>query len=150
MAIVGHNRTVYGAKEGERFSADTELHVVACPSCHVTYAIPQSFYRAARKYNQNSSPSDYWEVCCPFGHSWAYTGLNREQKLEEQLRVANDRAGRLAAERDQTEARRRSQKGATTRAKKRHAAGVCPACNRSFKQLREHMERMHPDYDPSA
>ncbi len=30
----------------------------------------------------------------------------------------------------------------------RHAAGVCPACNRTFSQLVAHMESQPPDYDP--
>jgi hypothetical protein len=33
-----------------------------------------------------------------------------------------------------------------TRIKKRVAAGVCPCCNRSFKDLARHMAGQHPDY----
>lgn len=45
-----------------------------------------------------------------------------------------------------TEYQRRAQKGQNTRLKKRIAAGVCPCCNRSFANLREHMAGQHPDF----
>ena len=37
-------------------------------------------------------------------------------------------------------------KGQVTRIKKRVANGVCPCCNRTFKDLAAHMSTQHPDY----
>jgi hypothetical protein len=141
-------RTIYAASEGERFNADTELHVVECFSCHVTYAIPESFYQAARKHNERANPSNYWQICCPFGHSWHYTGLNREQKLERQLEGQRDETARVRAERDQAKASAAAQKGVATKLKKRAAAGLCPHCNRHFKDLERHVKGQHPRTTP--
>jgi DNA repair exonuclease SbcCD ATPase subunit len=59
---------------------------------------------------------------------------------------------RAQAERDlreDTERRLSAQKAQTTKARKRAAAALCPCCNRSFVQLRRHMETKHPGYDPA-
>lgn len=148
---------VYKAQEGEQFNADTTLHVVDCPSCHVTYAIPQTFYEAAREHNSAANPNNYWAVCCPFGHSWHYTGLNQEQRLKQNLKWEREHAARMAAQRDQARADAHAQKSAKTRFKnqrdrerKRAAAGVCPCCNRTFKQLARHMENQHPHFTSDA
>src|SRR3954447_15075796 len=103
MAL-GTGRKIYSASEGKRFNADTTLDVVDCPTCHVTYAIPESFHRAALHHNSQASPVNYWEVCCPFGHSWHYTGLNEEQRLRQHLEGSRNRAARLTARLDQSEA----------------------------------------------
>jgi hypothetical protein len=66
------------------------------------------------------------------------------------LQRARERAQAERDLREDTERRLSAQKGATTRAKKRHAAAVCPCCNRSFVQLRRHMENKHPGYVASA
>lgn len=144
---------VYAASEGQRFNVDTALRVVDCPTCHVTYAIPESFYKAARTHNARVEPRNHWTVCCPFGHSWHYTGLSEEQRLRERLDAERAHAGRLASERDQAQASARAEKAAKTRfrnqrdrERKRVAAGVCPVCNRTFKALARHMQGQHPDF----
>lgn len=141
---------VHAVSEGERFAGDTDLTVVSCSSCHVTYAIPTSFYKSALKWRGDRTDGRGWKICCPFGHTWWYVGETETEKLR---RIANEARHRAAAERDlrqHTERKLAAQKGATTKARKRHADGVCPCCKRSFKQVREHMARMHPDYDPAA
>lgn len=47
---------------------------------------------------------------------------------------------------DRMERSAAAQRGVLTRLKNRVAAGVCPCCHRSFKQLSEHMKMKHPDY----
>ena len=37
-------------------------------------------------------------------------------------------------------------KGHLTRVKRRVGNGVCPCCNRTFKNLADHMTTKHPDY----
>lgn len=39
-----------------------------------------------------------------------------------------------------------AQKGVTTRIKNRIANGVCPCCQRTFKNLARHMKGQHPNY----
>lgn len=140
--------TVYPVSEGKRFSADANLTSVVCATCHMTYAIPSSLYQSALKY-RGDTPNG-WKLCCPVGHTWWYVGETKEDRLERE--VQEERRRRLAERelRVHTERRLTAQKGATTKAKKRHAAGLCPCCNRSFSQLRRHMEEKHPDYKPSS
>jgi len=50
------------------------------------------------------------------------------------------------ADRDHKEAQRRAEKAAKTRIKNRIGNGVCPCCNRTFKDLASHMKCKHPEY----
>jgi hypothetical protein len=152
--LAGHPGTVYRASEGDKFSADTTLEVVTCATCAICYAIPESLQRAALAYRGDTANG--WKLCCPLGHTWWYVGeteLAREQRLRG---IANDRAGRLASQLDQSKASLRGERAAKTRIKNerdrirtRVAAGVCPCCNRTFKQLAAHMKAKHPEYAES-
>lgn len=142
---------VHGAREGAKFSADTTLKVMSCPTCHITYAIPASLERAALHWR--GSQSNGWRLCCPLGHTWWYTGENEEDRLRGQLVGERERRARLAAERDQLQASERAQRGAATRARNerdrvrtRAAAGVCPCCNRTFQNVARHVASQHPDF----
>lgn len=147
--------TVYAASQGKRFAADTTLIVVQCYSRGCTYAIPESFDRSARRYHGGEASG--WWICCPFGHTWGYTGETKEESLQRHLDNARDEAARTRARLDQTEA---SLRGTRTRAarttkelkrtKDRVKNGVCPCCNRTFAQLQRHMKRQHPDYVDAA
>lgn len=155
MSVVGMNpRTKYAVSEGQRFAADATLVVVSCASCGVVYAIPASFDRSAREWTGDRVDGRGWAICCPFGHTWHYVGGQTEaEKLRDRLASERDRAGRLASQRDQLEASLRGTRANAARTRKelkavksRVAAGVCPCCNRTFKQLAAHMKRQHPTY----
>jgi chromosome segregation ATPase len=100
---------------------------------------------------------------CVHGHAQCYAkGKSETQKLQEQLdaeRLARQRAEqRIAYKDDQVrEARERAEKerhrangykGHATKMTKRVKAGVCPCCNRTFKQLAAHMANKHPQFTP--
>lgn len=128
------------------------LTVTSC-WCGIKVAIPNDLYRQARENGHR--------VWCPLGHTfvWGETETDRLRARAEQLK-ADQRwyAQRLNAERDlrlDTERRLSAQRGATTRARNqrdrdrtRVAAGVCPCCNRTFKNLARHMAGQHPDFGP--
>lgn len=90
---------------------------------------------------------------CPKGHKQYFPGKSETERLQEEKerlerRVEQERSWRQGAER-RTDRERRSHiatKGHLTRTKKRVAAGVCPCCKRSFKDLARHMAGQHPDY----
>jgi hypothetical protein len=108
---------------------------------------------AELRADQQRQHRDGWQqtpIYCPLGHTHVIPGDGEAAKLQKRLERERDRAARLLAERDQIEASLRAQKGATTKAKKRAAAAVCPCCHRSFSQLRRHMAAKHPDYDPAV
>jgi hypothetical protein len=129
--------TRYAVSEGEKFAADSTLVVVQCFSCGVTYAIPESFDRSARKYH-GDRPNG-WKIVCPFGHTWFYVGETKEEKLKRQIQATKD----LLA---QEERAHQATVADAKRQKKRASAGVCPCCNRTFQQLARHMASKHPDY----
>jgi hypothetical protein len=123
------------------------LTVVTC-WCGMHHAVPENL----RDYQQrcHDEGRNVPDIFCPLGHSHMPAGQPLKDKLERRLAAEKERSARLAAQRDQAEASARAFKGAATRARRRAAAGVCPCCHRNFRQLRVHMSKMHPDYDPEA
>lgn len=122
-----------------RFVENTWLETETCCACGIMFAMPADFQRKKR---DNPGSSFY----CPNGHGQHYVGETKEQKLQReierrdaQLADARDRANRLMAERD---AAAKAHKKMRTRV----ANGVCPCCNRSFENLRNHMKNQHPGY----
>lgn len=135
--------TLNRVRDGLTYAGETDLTVMTCPICGVTYAIPARMQQMA--YDRGEGNIQWF--CCN-GHKLGYHG-DSEATKERNLRESAQR--RAQAERDlreHTEHKLRAQKGATTKAKKRHAAGVCPCCNRTFQQVACHMASQHPDYDP--
>jgi hypothetical protein len=94
--------------------------------------------------------------CCPWGHSAVFSaGETEEDKLRRERDALKQRQAyyedqlREARERAEHEKRRANgYKGHATRITKRAKAGVCPCCNRTFKQLAQHMARQHPTFTP--
>lgn len=125
-----------------------EFHT--CGNCGVTWGMSETYLDLRRV--------DGKDWCCPNGHEWHWTpGKTEAQKLREQLADERSRSGRIAADRDQLKASLRTQKGLTTRARNdkarliaRVANGVCPCCNRTFKQLAAHISSQHPQYLETA
>jgi hypothetical protein len=126
-------------------AVETELYVMSCWSCHITYAVPKDFEQRRRK--------DKETFYCPRGHGTVFSGETEEQRLKQQLKDAEARAARLVDESErrrlkalQLERSRDAYKGQATRLRNRAAAGVCPCCKRSFAALARHMKTKHPDY----
>lgn len=113
--------------------------------CGIRHAIPSALSRQA--------VDNRMEVYCPLGHTWVKK-KTRAQELESKLarqRAMHDQT--TACLRDKAEAYKnsaRAQKAAKTRIKNRVANGVCPCCNRHFKNLHAHMKNQHPDYTKSV
>jgi hypothetical protein len=124
------------------------LVVLTC-WCGMRHAVPEEL-REQQLRAHHDGRADVVNIYCPLGHSHVPAGTPKAQKLEESLQRERDRSARLAAARDQAEASARAYKGAATKARKRAAAALCPCCNRSFVQLRRHMETKHPDYQPAG
>lgn len=125
----------------------TETLAVTTCWCGIHLAMPDNLLHNAREHGT--------DVYCPLGHKfgWNETLADRLQKKldakEAALARTRERADAEHDLRQDTERRLSAQKAATTKAKRRHAAAVCPCCNRSFVQLRRHMAAKHPDYEPS-
>lgn len=121
-----------------RFVEKAWLETVTCCNCGMLFAMTEDFKR--RRHD------DHETFYCPAGHAQHYTGATEAQKLkrelerkENELTAARDRANRAAAERD-------AAKKAHRKMRERVANGVCPCCNRSFENLRNHMHTQHPEF----
>jgi hypothetical protein len=111
--------------------------------CGIHLAIPEDLHSIARR-NKGKT------VWCPLGHQFVYSNTVEEQR-DQARREATQARQRETAVRDllaHEEHSHRATRGHMTRIKKRVAAGVCPCCNRSFRDLARHMEGQHPDYAP--
>jgi len=121
-----------------QYIEQTWLETETCSNCGIVFAMPVDYQRRRRK--------DHKSFYCPAGHGQHYTGATEEQKLkrelerrESELTDARDRANRLMAERDAAAKTHRKMRT-------RVANGVCPCCNRSFENLRNHMKSQHAEY----
>lgn len=135
-----------------------ETHQLAtCPSCKCVHSIPPELYAVAQRLIPTDSSQT---IVCPYGHKWHYTP-KKEMDANEQTRLERDRLKQKLAEKDDTineiiknsnerldHANRKlaAQKGKVTRLKNRAAAGVCPCCNRTFQNLKNHMASQHPTF----
>lgn len=119
---------------------------IECCLCHTGFAVEQGLY-TARKNDRRS----FW---CPNGHEQHFTGRTAEQ--EEIARLKRERDAAQAEALRQKNAREWAEsraKGANIAAGKAKAAqrrlvhrvecGVCPHCQRTFKQLAAHMKAKH-------
>lgn len=112
---------------------------IVCCRCDLKFFVP-SEWRAKCADDENL----WWY--CPNGHRQHYPGKSDEQKQRERAQFAEQRARRVEEERDSLKYSVRAQKAAKTRLKNRIKNGICPCCNRSFANLKRHMDGQHPDY----
>lgn len=116
--------------------------------CGIRHAVPSELAEHQRAQHRDGRKQT--GIYCPLGHSYVLSGEGEADRLRRQLEMARNRAQAERDLREHTENKLRAQKGATTKAKKRHAAGVCPVCSRTFQQVQRHMAAKHPDYQPGA
>lgn len=125
---------------------------IQCGTCGVEHAIPKVMHDAA--YEEGG----YWH--CPNGHQRGYkTGeekkradeMRRERDLWKQRTARkDDEIARLEFQKAELKREKAAVKGQVTKLKNRSKAGVCPCCNRTFKQLAAHMKNKHPEYGEKA
>jgi len=123
-----------------------ELSEINCGECGGIYAINERYRK--QMYAKGGS----WN--CPYCKvDWGYSDNNENSKLKKELESI--KRGKELAERQAQRERENAayqkrcasaQKAAKTRMKNRIKNGVCPCCNRTFKQLAEHMKNKHPNY----
>lgn len=119
-----------------------ELEAKSCPSCGLVYGVPKDWFAAKSRQHDRGDKDVQW--FCPNGHATVFSReaesvvLRREvERYKQQMaRLEQEAADAIAAEgRAKAEIRRQA---------RRAVAGVCPCCNRTFRQLATHMRHMHP------
>ena len=124
----------------------TTYIIRSCGECGITYGVPKWFDDECHEQGANK----IW--CCPNGHKRVYRksatqklfqDLQRERAGHDQTKASRDR---WRKKEERTGRRLSATRGIVTRIKNRISNGVCPCCNRSFKNLKRHMGSQHPDY----
>ncbi len=124
------------------------LTSIDCGECGGSYAINERYRQQCADHGRA------WT--CPYCRcSWGYSGNGALQKAQKELeaerarkQAALERANQAEEAKRIAEAMEQRHKAELSRLKKRAAAGVCPCCNRTFKQLAAHMKNKHPDLKP--
>ena len=124
----------------------TTVHAVRMAGCgHVTFLSAEHRTERLRDHKRF--------YCATCGKNNYYTGTSDLEALEGRLNNALDQRdtarANLQTQREKTRSKARqlsAQKGVTTKIKNRIGNGVCPCCNRTFKNLARHMQGQHPDY----
>lgn len=123
------------------FQVAEELSVLHCPSCGMLYAAPTA-WRAKLLEQHDRGEAVSW--CCPAGHSIVFsTESELDRVRRERDRLKQDTA-RLECEALDFHRRAIAAESEVERQKTRSAAGVCPCCHRTFRQLALHMKTKHP------
>lgn len=120
------------------FVDNTYLQTHVCGDCGILFAAPAEFWTARHKDRR------FWS--CPNGHQRYFTGPSEADKLraelerqKQMLQAANARAGTAELNLGQVAKAHR-------RMRERVMNGVCPCCNRTFQNLRDHMASEHPEF----
>jgi len=102
------------------------------------FALTADFQRRRR--------DDHKNFFCPNGHPQHYTGASEAQELRRELDRAQSRLLRQEQRAEKAEHARDQIQKAHRKMRQRVVNGVCPCCNRSFENLRMHMQSQHPDF----
>lgn len=119
-----------------------ELRPVTCGKCGIVFGMEENYYQKRLE--------DHAVWYCPSGHTRCFGGETEAERERRRREHAEARHAREQELRIRTERRLIAQRAATTRLKRRVAAGVCPCCNRTFQSLARHMQQRHPDFVASA
>jgi hypothetical protein len=116
-----------------KYAAELNLSLITCCNCFVVFAVMENH----KKCLIDKGTKFY----CPNGHVLWYGESN-----EEKIKRLQDDLAREKANHDQAKAELEKSKKVLQDHQRRTAHGVCPCCNRSFKALRAHMKRKHPEF----
>lgn len=98
------------------------------------------------EYRRTKCLEDHSEnFYCINGHSAVFGGETEAQKLAKQLASQKEATEFQRRRLESEEKLHRATKGQLTKLKNRVTNGVCPCCNRTFKNLQRHMQSKHPE-----
>lgn len=113
------------------------LKSATCGKCGIVFGLEASHLTRL----EESHDSFY----CPNGHRRYYPGESATEKLQRELESKQRQLTVARNMRDFHEKSASAQKGHKTRILNRIKKGVCPHCNRQFKNLHSHMESKHKE-----
>lgn len=81
---------------------------------------------------------------CPNGHGQHFTAETEAARLRRRLERSKSQLSSMQDQYDASERQRRAYKGHVTRLKRRISKGICPCCDKQFKDVARHMKSQHP------
>ena len=118
------------------------LEVRICGTCGITFGVPETMANARR--------SEGGGFFCPNGHERGWYDNSEMYQLKRQVQQERQRADQSAADARNAKELLAEKEKETKRLKKRVADGICPCCQRTFKNLSAHMANKHPGFGPST
>lgn len=129
--------------EVKTYTSTVEVYTCCNKACGVKFGLDSEYGKRMRE--------DHAWFHCPNGHLQHFTGESTEERLARELKDSRESNAflytrnealhdKLMVEKNKV----RAQKAAKTRIKNRIANGVCPCCNRSFKNVHSHFRSQHP------
>ena len=115
----------------------TRLVTQVCANCGVLFALPEYLYEQCRE-------NPFKEFFCPNGHTLVFKKSSLQEQVDSLRRERDDAQRASSIMQHRLQVKDKEVKKLTNKMK-RVTAGVCPCCNRSFKQLAEHMRTQHPE-----
>ena len=118
------------------------ITMVTCYKCGVPFSMPGHLSEQKRQQGES-----FW---CPNGHKqwWGESEVDKlKRKLKNEKQSREYWVKRVHSEQEEHQTTKnslRSHKAAKTRIINRVHKGVCPHCNRHFKNLHAHMASQHP------
>lgn len=113
--------------------------------CGLSFAVP--------KWWEHTRREDHAAFYCPNGHGQSFHADSEKEKIRRERDNLKQQMARVEQERDAAQREANEQyalaKKAEAKAKrltKRAAAGTCPCCKRTFKELAHHMQHQHPEF----
>jgi len=103
--------------------------------CGIVYGLNERFVEKLRE-NHNT-------FYCPNGCRNHFPQETKEERLEKELHRERQQHDQTKADLEYKEKSLRSNKGQMTKLKNRIEKGVCPHCNRYFKNLHKHIQGKH-------
>lgn len=115
-----------------------EFSTIECFKCGNNFAVSSSLHQTWR----NNGEFFYCPSCGQKQHYAKSTVDKLTEELERKNKILINKNQEISFLEKQVAA----QKGRLTKLQNRVSKGVCPCCNRSFQNLRKHMDTKHPDY----
>lgn len=128
---------------GAALQLEVTLTSIDCGVCGGVYAITERH----RSWCQQNGKA--WH--CPYCQTgWGFVGNGEVDRLKKELDAERSRKQSALERANEAEQNLAQALRKEARLKRRIAAGTCPCCQRTFKQLAAHMSRQHPDYKEKA
>lgn len=122
-------------------------HVISCYHCGLYFGIPNQLYKRV----VTDAEGSIYCPACKGGFGWRESDDAKKIKaLEKKLQWEAEESAKQNKRAINAESSLRATKGVVTKLKRRGAAGTCPCCKRTFKQLTAHMKKKHPEFVEKA